>query len=191
MHIGNKYGRGRINVLVPPLLLFALAFAGLFPSNPVYARQPVAPQTGASRILATITQSGSTNSRGYKVVIRDDGSATAEIAGAGAAPRPESSRSQQFPPGTIDTATLQRLLTEVGDVAKIPTGTCPKSVSFGMRTQITYAGKTSPDLQCIRAQAANPDGAPLQASVDLGRFVQATLAQLKINTRRVYSIQQP
>ena len=32
-------------------------------------------------ILATITQSRSTNTRGYKVVIHDDGSATAEISG--------------------------------------------------------------------------------------------------------------
>jgi hypothetical protein len=192
MHVGNKYGRGRINVLVPPLLLFILAVAGPFPSNPAFARQPVAPQNSANRILATISQSGSTNSLGFKVVIRDDGSAAAEIAGTGAAPHPEPSRSQQFPAGTIDAATLQRLLTEVGDVGKIPTGTCPKSVSFGTRTQITYAGKTSGDLQCIRQpQGGGGDRAPLQASEELGRFVQATLAQLKINTRRVYSIQQP
>ncbi len=140
-------------------------------------------------ILATITQSRSTNTRGYKVVIRDDGSATAEIDGASLALPTEPSRSQQFPPGAIDTKTLRSLLTEIGDVSRIPTGGCAKSVSFGTRTQITYAGKTSGDLQCIRQQASNVDQAPLQASEALGRFVQTTLGQLKINDRGIGSKQ--
>ena len=80
---------------------------------------------------------------------------------------------------------MLRLLTEIGDVSKIPTGGCAKSVSFGTRTQITYAGKTSGDLQCIRQQASDGDQAPLRAYEDLGRFVQTTLGQLKINDRRI------
>jgi len=120
-------------------------------------------------------------------VISNDGSATAEIRGASSALRTEPSRSQQFPPGAIDTKTLRRLLTEIGDVSKIPTGGCAKSVSFGTRTQITYGSKTSGDLQCIRQQASNSDQAPQQASEDLGRFVQTTLGQLKINDRRIGS----
>ncbi len=65
----------------------------------------------------------------------------------------------------------------------------PQSVSFGTRTQITYAGKTSGDLQCIRQQASNIDQAPLQASEALGRFVQTTLGRLKINDRGIGSKQ--
>jgi hypothetical protein len=140
---------------------------------------------GVEGDLATIIQSRSTNTRGYKVVIHTDGSATAEIDGGSPASPVEPSPSQQFPPGTIDTKTLQRLLTEIGDVSKIPTGGCAKSVSFGTRTQIMYAGKTSGDLQCIRRQASGGDQAPLQAFEDLGRFVQAALSQLKINARRI------
>jgi hypothetical protein len=140
-------------------------------------------ETGRSPedILATISRSRSTNTRGYKVVIRKDGSATMEISGASTALRVGPARAQQFPPTTVDTKTLRRLLIEIGDVSRIPTGGCPKSASFGTRTQITYAGKTSGDLQCIRAQASDSAQAPLQVSEELGRFVETTLGQLKIS----------
>ena len=167
-------------------------------SNPVAAHQATAPENhqstatanqelkqGVEGILATIIQSRSTNTRGYKVVIHNDGSATAEIGGANFGLRTEPSRSQQFPPGAIDAKTLRRLLTEIGDVSMIPTGGCAKSVSFGTRTQITYASKTSGDLQCIRQQASDADQATLKTSEDLGRFVQTILGQLKINDRRI------
>lgn len=179
----------------------ALAFAGLLQSSPTAAQQAITPASqatatagqetkqGVERNLATIIQSRSTNTRGYKVVIHNDGSATAEIGGASFASRIEPPRSQQFPPGTIDTRTLRRLLAQIGDVSKIPTGGCAKSVSFGTRTQIAYAGRTSGDLQCIRQPASGGDQALLQASEDLGRFVQATFSQLKINDRRSSSNQ--
>ena len=155
------------------------------PENPATTGQETNP--GAAGDLATIIQSRSTNTRAYKVVIHNDGSATAEISGGGLAFRPEPPRTQEFPPGTIDTKTLGRLLTEIGDVSNIPTGSCAKSVSFGTRTQIEYGGKTSTDLQCIGQQASGGEQAPLQASVELGKFVQATLHQLKINDRREIS----
>jgi hypothetical protein len=169
---------------------------GLLASSPVAASQTASPESqgtatagqeakqGGDGDLATIIQSPSTNTRGYRVVIHNDGSATAEISDSGFGPRTEPPRSQQFPPGTVDTKTLRRLLTEVGDVRRIPTGACAKSVSFGTRTQISYWGRTSGDLQCIRPQAEG-DQALLQASEDLARFVQTTLRQLKINTRRI------
>ena len=179
----------------------ALTFAGLLQSIPAAAQQATTPASqatatagqetkqGVEGILATIIQSGSTNTRAYRVVIHNDGSATAEISGASFASRIEPPRSQQFPPGTIDTKTLRRLLTEIGDVSGIPTGGCAKSVSFGTRTQIQYVSKTSGDLQCIRQPTSGGDRALLQASEDLGRFVQTTLSQLKINDRRISSNQ--
>jgi hypothetical protein len=175
----------------------ALAFAGLLQSNPTAAQHAVASASqatvkadqetkqGVEEILATIIQSGSTNTRAYKVVIHNDGSATAEIGGASSDSRTEPPRSQQFPPGTIDTKTLRRLLMVIGDVSRIPIGACEKSVSFGTRTQINYASKTSGDLQCIRQPASGGDQALLQASEDLGRFVQTSMSQLKINVKRV------
>jgi hypothetical protein len=171
---------------------WALAVAGLLQSSFAAAPQAVTPngqatatagqemKQDAEENLATLVQSRSTNTRAYKVVVHNDGSATAEISGASDAFRIEPPRSQQFPPGTIDTKTLRRLLAEIGDVSRIPTGGCAKSVSFGTRTQITYAGKTSGDLQCIRQQASDGDQAPLQASEDLRRFVRTTLSKLKI-----------
>jgi len=199
MQIEKKYGNGSTNAFLLSVPL-VLVFAGLLPKNPSAAQQAITPEnhqatataeqeTGLKGILATITQSRSTNTLGYRIVISNDGSATAEIRGASSALRTEPSRSQQFPPGAIDTKTLRRLLTEIGDVSKIPTGGCAKSVSFGTRTQITYGSKTSGDLQCIRQQASNSDQAPQQASEDLGRFVQTTLGQLKINDRRMGSNQ--
>ncbi|HXJ96538.1 MAG TPA: hypothetical protein VMT20_27180 [Terriglobia bacterium] len=137
----------------------------------------------AGAVLAVITQSRSTNTRGYTVTIHNDGSATAEIEGTTFEGRAEPPRSQQFPAGSIDTKTLRNLLTEIGDVSKIPSGGCVKSVSFGTRTEITYAGKTSGDLQCIRQEPSG--GTQAQADEELGRFVRTTLGQLKIDVRRI------
>lgn len=179
-------------------LFIALAL-GVLAQNPV-APPPVTPENqtpstaeqekrpDAKNDLVTILQSGSTNARAYKVVIHYDGSATAKISGAGLLQESEPA-SQQFPPGTIDTKPLGRLLREIGDVSKIPTGGCAKSASFGTRTQIVYAGKTSGDLQCIPQQAAGSDEAALQRDNDLSKFVQTTLRQLGINNRRVGSNQ--
>jgi hypothetical protein len=200
-HRDESDGLRLYNVLVLSGLVMSvplvLAFTALRQSSPTVPQQATAPESqatattgqepkpGVEADLATIIQSRSTNTRAYKVVIHNDGSATAEISdGAGLAFRPEPPRTQAFPPGTIDTKTLRRLLTEVGDVSKIPTGGCAKSVSFGTRTQIMSADKTSGDLQCIRQQESGGDLVALQASESLGRFVQTTLSQLKINARR-------
>jgi hypothetical protein len=200
MQIEKEIYHKPMNALLLSVLPLVLAFSALLPTNPATPQQTTTPENhqsrpmaeqgtehGAKNILATITQSDSTNTRGYKVVIHNDGSAVAEFGGGSSALRVEPSRSQQFPSGIIDTTTLRRLLSQIGDVSKIPTGHCPKSVSFGTRTQITYASKTSGDLQCIRQQASGGDRVLLQASEELGRFVQTTLGQLKINDRRIGS----
>jgi hypothetical protein len=173
--------------------LLALAFTGLLQSRPAPPQQAVPPahQTpatagqqstpGVEGDLATIIQSRSTNSLGYSVVIHNDGSATTVTVSG----RPATVARRDFPPGTVDTKTLRRLLTAIGDVSRIPIGHCMKSVSFGNTTQIAYAGKTSGDLQCIRPQASGGDLALQQASEDLARFVRTTLSQLKINDRRI------
>jgi hypothetical protein len=198
IQIEKKYGTGPANAFLQSVPLL-LVFAGLLPSSPVASQQAITPEenrqvtakaeqeTGAKGILATITQSRSTNTLGYRILIYNDGSATAQIAGASSALHAEPSRSQEFPPGAIDTKTLRRLLTEIGDVSKIPTGGCAKSASFGTRTQITYVSKTSGDLQCIRPQASGGHQVPQQACEDLGRFVKTTLGQLKINDKPIGS----
>ncbi len=181
-------------------LSVVIVLAGLLYSSPTNARPGIMSEehqatatagqetnqpanSDAQGVLAVITQSRSTNTRGYTVTIHNDGSATAEVEGTTFEGRAEPPRSQQFPAGTIDTKTLRNLLTEIADVSKIPTGGCAKSVSFGTRTEITYAGKTSGDLQCIRQGPSG--GTQAQADEELGKFVRTTLGQLKIDVRRI------
>lgn len=178
------------------VILHGLASEGLFQGSCAAAQQATprsSPATATTRQgtnpgdggdLATIIQSRSTNTRAYNVVIHNDGSATAEISGASPASGNPPARSQRFPPGTIDTHALRSLITKVGDVSRIPIGFCMKSASFGTTTTISYAGGNSGDLQCIRQQASAGEQALLQASKELGKFVQTTLNQLKIDTRR-------
>jgi hypothetical protein len=146
-------------------------------------------QTGekdAAQNLATVIQSRSTNTPGLKVLIYADGSATAEISDRSFNVRTAPAQPRQYPPGTIDTESLHRLLTEIGDVSKIPTGSCPKSVSFGTRTQISYDGKISGDLQCVRQQTGVDRGL-LQASEELAKRVQGIVNQVKTNDRPVWT----
>jgi len=143
-----------------------------------------AAKESATREVATIIQSPSTNTPGFRIVIHDDGSATEEIRDFSHNPGRAPVQPRQYPPGTIDTNTLNRLLTKIGDVSTIPTGFCPKSVSFGTRTQISYNGKTSGDLQCIRRAASGTDESLLQASEELSRFVQQIVKQAKVPVGR-------
>lgn len=133
--------------------------------------------------VATIIQSGSTNTVGYEVAIHSDGSATVRMGGA-ASPA-QSSGSRQFAPGTVDMSTLLRLLNEIGDVSSIPIGRCAKSASFGTSTHIRFAGKESGDLQCV--QTSGSDSALVQPSEELAKCVRGILMQLKIDNRRVPS----
>jgi hypothetical protein len=133
--------------------------------------------------LATIIQSGSTNTIGYKLVIHRDGSA-AGMDNSSGSPRAQVVR-REYPAGTIATDKLQRLLAAIGDVSKIPIGACMKSASFGTTTEISYAGKVSGNLQCVPHQASGGDEALLQSSEDLAALVRAIQHQLKLDIRRV------
>jgi len=122
--------------------------------------------------LATI--SGCTNDCKYTLVIHDDGSA----AGNAGAIFSESIRLLQFPPGTVDTKTLLFLLGEIGDVSRIPAKPCPETFTSGEpTTRMSYAGKTSGDLQHIE-KGGDPE--LLRASEELARFLQTTVNHLKL-----------
>jgi hypothetical protein len=168
-----------------------LASAGLLPCSPVASQKATASQAttadqetkpGVAGDVVTIIQSDSTNTIGYNLVIRSDGSAAGMVINS-------STRAvvvrREYPPGTIDAKKLQRLLTAIGDVSKIPIGVCMKSASFGTTTKISYAGKVSGDLQCIPHQGSGGDEALLQSSEDLAAFVRTIQHQLKLDTRSV------
>jgi hypothetical protein len=175
------------------IFLGLLAAAALALGNAAIAQEPQAsappntPQNEATPdhgdVLATIVQSGSTNTRGYRVLLHADGSATVF---AGGPPRLRTSldsapnaNEQNFPAGFIDAKALLRLLKEIGDVSRIPTGGCAKSASFGTRTQIIYAGKTSGDLQCIRQPADSSSVPSLEQSQRLAKQVRAILDKVR------------
>ncbi len=93
---------------------FALALAGLLQGNDAAGQQPAAPAApavsigqattpGAEATLATILQSGSTNSRAYKVAIHNDGSAAVEFEDP--VPVPAASNPNSFLP---EPSTLRR-----------------------------------------------------------------------------------
>jgi hypothetical protein len=118
---------------------------------------------------------GSTTSVTYHVAVQDDGSATATIIGS----EFELGRTQQFPAGTIDTSMLLFLLTEIGDVSRIPAEPCPTPFPLGKTTtEISYAGKTSGNLLSIQTSCG--DKALLRASEGLARFVRKVLNKLDI-----------
>jgi hypothetical protein len=167
------------------LVVVTLMLTGLISQgSPATTKTGQGKNPDAENILTVISKSRSTNSPAYRVVVRNDGSATAEIGGANVAASSEPAQLRTFTAGSIDSQTLRRLLTELGDVSAIPTGHCPKSVSFGTTTQVTYEGKTSGDLECVRRPATGDDQARFQAAQDLARFVEKVLNQLKVNPRK-------
>lgn len=140
--------------------------------TPTTTTSPVIPAPPkATDIMATINVSGSTNTLPYSITIYSDGSAKAVVQG--------SNSGQTLPASTINVQALQDLLNQTGDVSKITTGFCAKSVSFGTTTTISYNGKTSGDLQCIKTDASTP-----QAYKYLVNFVINLQAEFKINTAR-------
>lgn len=92
----------------------------------------------APRDGATILNSGSTNTAGYKITLWSDGTATAQV-GRGAPA-----------PFTISKEAAERFFADVkaarGNGAQLQH--CMKSASFGTRTIVQWHGWSSPDLQC-------------------------------------------
>jgi hypothetical protein len=95
---------------------------------------------------AKITLSRSTNSPEVDVVVLADGSAERTLAGPSGV---LNDGPQSYPPGSPEVNAFLSDLAALGDVSAIPTGKCPKSVSFGTTTTVTVGAATSGDLQCL------------------------------------------
>ncbi len=117
--------------------LAVIGAAGLF-----FAALPASAQPAQS---ATITNSGSTNTAGYKISVTLTGSkySIAAISDDG------QTRNHDTGNRPARLAKVRRLFTDL-DAAKplsaLPVRHGMRSVSFGTRTTITYKGQTSPDL---------------------------------------------
>ena len=87
---------------------------------------------------ATIINSGSTNTAGYRLRISADGSTYLNQANL--------PLRRQIPPQLV--ARFFNELHAAGAMASLPDAHCMKSASFGSTTQIGYRGVMSPDVSC-------------------------------------------
>lgn len=94
---------------------------------------------------AVITDSGSTNAPGYRLVVYPSQAAEWTFLGR----RSISGCSQGA--GKLSPELTQRLFQDLRDLmplSKLPVGHCAKSVSFGSTVRVRYGGTESPDLTC-------------------------------------------
>lgn len=118
--------------------VLALAAAGL--------GQP-APHRG----LATIVDSGSTNTNGFRIVVDQSGKTQSTVALRG--PQARTGESPAATAGTIPAAVAERLYSDLNaawPLSSLPSQHCLKSASFGTRLTIEFDGQTTPDLSCGR-----------------------------------------
>jgi hypothetical protein len=162
-------------VAVTPALLaaqvVALAVAAAVSSSPPVSGGSAEPlgaaaTSGAVASLPTpgpndvvVENSGSTNTFGYRILVRPD--ATVYVLQNGAIHR------------TIaDKADVTHFLAAVkaaGPLSAMTSGHCMRSASFGSSTRITYAGESTGDLTCGAGPAAQDLAAQAQAIVqDVG-----------------------
>src|SRR5260221_12429292 len=123
------------NTLINIVVIIGILALGIFGSWYLSKQQTKSQQSLESNQIAVITNSGSTNFSGYKIIINKDGSGSIQ----------KSNINKSFSKGTFDAVNLQNTLNKLGDMSKITVGHCKKSVSFGSLTKITYHGKTSGD----------------------------------------------
>jgi hypothetical protein len=116
----------------------------------------------ASSDSAVIANSGSTNSAGFRVVVKRSGEAEyGEVPRAsGGAARNKPVIRRQLPDALV--RRFYSDLEAAGPLSALPVEHCPKSVSFGTRTTVESGGEETPDLSCpnprnVHAQALMRD----------------------------------
>jgi hypothetical protein len=148
------------------------------PAAPVGSAAPAVsgrPSSGAALTsandpsLAVIVNSGSTNTAGYTLRVRDDGWTTLEQAGAARHKR-------------VDKALAARFFADLraaGPLGALPRAMCMKSTSFGSVTTVSYRGARSPDLSCPGSSSAETAlGADVNALRDAAGVSQTPGRQL-------------
>nr|BBH91126.1 hypothetical protein KTC_58770 [Thermosporothrix sp. COM3] len=106
----------------------------------------------SSKELATIIDTGSTNTPGFTFTIYTDGSGSIRYEQRPGRNWFRTSTDRDFAAGELDNSSLAELLQQIDDVSTIPDHACPKSASFGTVRRILYQGKQSGDLTCISSQ---------------------------------------
>ncbi len=134
--------------------------------------QPTVDQTAMQQNLTTLAilnVSGSTNTVGYSINFYNDGSAIVSFQ--------DGRKQQKFGAATVDSKALTDLLSQIGDVSKIKSETCLKSVSFGVTETISYNNKISGDLDCV----LNGDSSVPANYKNLASFINQVGVKLNIN----------
>jgi hypothetical protein len=96
--------------------------------------------------VAVVVNSGSTNTAGYRIIIRPNGSATYIFNRASA-----SAPAQTLSP--LLTRTFFRDLAAARPFTALPPGPCMKSASFGTKTFVDFRAASTPDLSCAPAES--------------------------------------
>jgi len=94
---------------------------------------------------ATITDSGSTNTPGYRLTVHASGSAEWSVS------RRRNSPACSGNKGKLPPELTRRFFGDLNNLMpldKLPAGHCAKSASFGTTLRVTYQGAISPDLTC-------------------------------------------
>ena len=94
----------------------------------------------------TITDSGSTNRRGFRIVIDSDGGAEFVSASRGAGTPEGKPIRRKIPRSTINR--LRSDLDGARPLSSLPAVPCMKSASFGSTLVIAAGGEHTPDLNC-------------------------------------------
>jgi hypothetical protein len=97
------------------------------------------PATAVPPNAAVIINSGSTNTRPYRIVVSPDGKALVWVEGEPARKATVSAKAA---------ASFFAHLAAAMPLGKIPQTPCMKSASFGSSTCVQYKGQKSPDLTC-------------------------------------------
>ncbi len=144
----------------------------------VTTTQSTAPATASATndtaLLATITNSGSTNTKAWSLQIFQNGTGILDVKtlqSCTTAQGPHLVNGKLVPgmpcdPVSVTTPfdvgagsipqvnALRTTLQSLGDVSTIQVPVCAKSASFGSTTTITYNGKTSKDISCLSSSNA-------------------------------------
>ena len=131
------------------LILIASATIGYGPAAGRLAAQSHNNRAPRDRGFATIADSGSTNSNGFRVVVEPSGRTQSTVVPRG----PEAPTGRSPAAGTVAEALARRLYSDLDAAwpfSSLPSQHCLKSASFGTRLTIEFAGQRTPDLSCGR-----------------------------------------
>jgi hypothetical protein len=124
----------------------------------------------AATDLALITDSGSTNTAGFRIEVRRSGEAvyTPTLRRAGQVPEAQAKpKTRQVPPDL--TKRFFANLDAAKSLSALPAQGCMKSASFGTTLTIQYGDQKTPDLRCGDRGNANLK-ALIQSTDDIVKF---------------------